>query len=61
MRIVYVSYSHPAVAPGGDQEVACELCDNALRGHLNARACCVDDASGEATSQPGGDAAVRPV
>jgi hypothetical protein len=34
MRIVYVSYLHPAVAPGGAQQVAFELFEASLReGH----------------------------
>ncbi len=34
MRIVYVSYLHPAIAPGGDQEVAYALCGaSARQGH----------------------------
>lgn len=34
MRIVYISYLHPTVAPGGEQQVAFELFQASLKqGH----------------------------
>src|SRR6202034_2810493 len=54
MRIIYVSYLHPSIAPGGEQQVAYELFKASLRqGHDSYLIAALENNQQEIYGKPG--------